>query len=616
MPKLLRLQGFVNEKLQQRLTMPLPPKRYRQLLDSVLATLHESDPRTPVEIAAETGIHRRTLPRVLAALKATGLAVCHNRGRRPDQWLRLRTPTVAPELDRACQIVLATIDQHGMARFTDIYTAREYSGTVTEAAVQRLLERGEIVADLGGYTRPDGLDLTTTFGRTVDAIRKFGRPVTRLEISAHFSEIQRNHLDAIIHRAIASGHLTREGGLIVGTERTTSRHVTDDDVLAVFTANSALSPKLIRQKLSGLNTRRLPGVLERLLSRGQLIHVGRASYARPGAKAGSLPLIGRVRDLLAANRETVFSAQNISKMLRIEDVQSVRMVLSTLFCNGQAERVAPRLYRHRQAEVTRITSDAVSRQQAIKNAIQRHDAPIPLELGGRRQAVHSAAAECIRHGELRSLPGGGRYDLRDRDALTSPPLEEAVSRILRQLGKTKGLQLLSGLAKRSGLAPNMFAAALDVAISQQKLVTVLQWAVRTSPPVDFLTSSVPPTMRVLGALLRYGSLANVPRKVLRRSNLTEHAVRTLVNGGLVILDGDDYTVAPLAFLDPLRPKAQNPVTSLERLVLDHVAKYPNQRKIEIAKAIARGRGVVNRAVTSLVAKGHLRSRNERYRVGL
>lgn len=603
----------------------MPPKRYRQLRDAVLAALHEANPRTLAEITTATDLPLSIVRGVLTGLKANGQAVRQLRstglgGRLPDQWLKSSAHVPTAELARACETVLAVIDECGTARRAQIIAAREHSAPITEAAIHLLLERGEIVDGTAGYTRPDGLDLTSNFGRTVDAIRKLSRPVSRLEIFARFPEMQQTHLDAIVHRAIASGHLTREGGLVVAAQRSASRHVTEDDVLAVFTGDAALSPKLIREKLPNLNTRRLPWVLERLLSTGHLIRVGRASYAKPGTKAGSLPLVGRVRDLLAANPGTVFSAHDISSILSIGDVQSMRMTLSRLHCDGHAERVAPRLYRHGQAEERRIASDAGARQQAIKETIERHGAPMSLgqlcrELGSPRHSVQSAAAECVRRGELLSFPAG-RYGVPDGDALTSPPPEEAVSRILRQLGKTKGLQLLSELAKGSGLAPDVFAAALDLAISQQRLVTVLLWAVRTSPPVDFLTSSTPSTMRVFGALLRYGSLENVPRKVLRRSNSVEHAIRTLVNGGVVIRDGDTYRVAPLAFLDPLRPKAQTAVTTLEKLVLDHVAKHPNRRKVEIANAITRGRGVVNRAVTSLVAKGYLRSRNERYRVGL
>ena len=602
----------------------MQPTRYRHLRDKVLSTLHETKPQTVDNIRAETGISLGTVQHVLAGLRANGRAIRQLRstgwgGRLPDHWLKSTSLIPTAELNQACETVLTLIDQNGAARRPEIYAARQHSKTIAEAAIYRLLEQGEIVEDLGGYSRPDGLDLTSTFGRTVDAIRKFGRPITRLEIFARFPEMSQTHIDAIVHRAIASGHLTREGGLVVGAHRTALRHVTEDDVIAVFTSDSALSPKLIRDKLPGLNTRRLPFVLERLISTGQLIHVGRASYAKPGAKAGSLPLVGRVRDLLAANPETVFCARDASIILNIADIQSMRMTLSRLHCDGHAERVAPRLYRHRQAEERRIASDAGTRQEAIKQAIERNGGPMSLgelcrELGSPRHPIQSAAAECVRRGELRSYPGGRRYGLPDRDLLTSVPLEEAVSKLLRQLGKTKGLQLLSDLAKGSGLAPNVFAAALDLAISEQKVVTVLLWAVRASPPVDFLTSSAPFTMRVFGALLRYGSLADVPHKVLRKSNLADQAIRTLVNGGVVIKDGETYKIAPLPFLDPLRPKAQTPVTGLERLVLDHVAKYPNQRKAEIAKAISRGRGVVNRAVTSLVAKGRLRSLNERYRL--
>lgn len=602
----------------------MQPTRFRQLCNKVLSALHETEPQTLDEIVAKTGLPLSIVRRVLVALRLNGQAVRKLRsaglgGRLPDHWLKSTSPAPTIELSQACEAVLALIDQHGAARRAEIYAAKQHSDTITEAAIHRLLETGEIVEELGGYSRPNWLDLTSTFGRTVDAIRKFGRPVTRLEILACFPEMQKTHLDAIVHRAIASGHLTREGGLVVGAQRTALRHVTEDDVLATFTADGALSPKLIGDKLRGLNTRRLPWVLERLLSTGQLIRVGRASYAKPGTKAGSLPLVVRVRELLAANPKTVFSAQDAANMLSVADIQSMRMVLSRLHCDGHAERVAPRLYRHRQAEERRLPSDAGSRREAIKKAIDRNGGPMSLaelcrELGGARGPVQSAAADCVRRGELRSYPGGRRYGLPDRDLLTSPPPDEAVSKLLRQLGKTKGLQLLSDLAKGSGLAPNVFAAALDLAISQRKVVTVLLWAVRVSPPVDFLTSSAPFTMRVFGALLRYGSLANVPSKVLRKSNMADHAVRTLAKSGVVIKEGETYTIAPLPFLEPLRPKPPTPVTGLERLVLNHVAKYPNQRKAEIAKAISRGRGVVNRAVSSLVAKGRLHSLNERYRL--
>ncbi|MGY3582316.1 hypothetical protein ACVIGB_000760 [Bradyrhizobium sp. USDA 4341] len=78
-------------------------------------------------------------------------------------------------------------------------------------------------------------------------------------------------------------------------------------------------------------------------------------------------------------------------------------------------------------------------------------------------------------------------------------------------------------------------------------------------------------------------------------------------------DGNALCVAEGLYRNKTEPP-QQPPTPLEKLVLDHLADYPDLRKFEIAAALGRGRGVINRAVTSLVEKGHLRGQNGRFRL--
>jgi hypothetical protein len=247
----------------------------------------------------------------------------------------------------ACAAVLATIDVSGTATMADILSGSPTSDPLTNGAIDLLMDRGEIVDSVGGLARPGGLNLTTTYGATINSIRETGRALSRSELQGMFPDIDVSYLDAIVHRGLSSGQLKRDGGRISATVGSALRHVSEEDVLSVFPDDRAISPRLLRTKLAEFDTRRLWMVLERLVSTGKIASVSHGSYAKNGVVTDALQVTSRIRALLSSKPKTSFTAKEVAANLNFGDLQYIRTTLCHLFQDGSIWRVSKGLYKHK-----------------------------------------------------------------------------------------------------------------------------------------------------------------------------------------------------------------------------------------------------------------------------
>jgi hypothetical protein len=328
----------------------------RETQQCVLSHMNVGHPETIQSLVKKTGIPPERISRALIALADSGRISRTREFSRPVIWTRNTQQTqVSQRMEAACAAVLAAIDITGTALTSDIRKASTASETLTSGAIDLLLDRGDIIDGIGGYARPNGLNLASTYGRTVDAIRQSGSSLTRQDLRQMFPELDLSNLDAIVHRAIASGHLERTDGRVSAAVRTASRHITDDDVLAAFPEDCAISPEGLKSKLDQFDTRRLSMALKRLVAAGKIVSVSRGSYAKKGVIADALQITSRIRALLASQPTTTFTGRKVAAQLDLADVQNVRTILCRIFRDGSLLRVGKGLYRHRASQSLTLT---------------------------------------------------------------------------------------------------------------------------------------------------------------------------------------------------------------------------------------------------------------------
>jgi hypothetical protein len=155
----------------------------RETQQCVLSHMNVGHPETIQSLVKKTGIPPERISRALIALADSGRISRTREFSRPVIWTRNTQQTqVSQRMEAACAAVLAAIDITGTALTSDIRKASTASETLTSGAIDLLLDRGDIIDGIGGYARPNGLNLASTYGRTVDAIRQSGSSLTRQDL--------------------------------------------------------------------------------------------------------------------------------------------------------------------------------------------------------------------------------------------------------------------------------------------------------------------------------------------------------------------------------------------------------------------------------------------------
>jgi DNA-binding MarR family transcriptional regulator len=589
----------------------------------VLDSLDTDRAMTVLEIARATDIREHIVRPILNQIESLGLAErrLSTAGKfnrfDPPSWRRLKRPTgPTRRLLDACEAVLKRIDATGTAGFRELVVTSASSPDITETAVTRLLVTGTIVRTTGGFSRPGGLDKTSVHGHVVKAIRDLGRPVGRSEVLRMFPGLRSSHVDAVLNRAAHSGQLIHSAGMFAPVDVPKSlTHASDQEILAQFPEEGSITVRELRKRLTGHNTRSLNDAVRRMTAEMRVVRTGRGSYSLPDAPGKTdMSATARVRKIFITNPERVFSPSMVADEADC-GVQPARMMLSELYRSEFLDRVGRARYRLRADSSSAVAQlsgpdleSAIKRKMATRRGFWSRDA-ICKALDASRMAVSIALGELVIRGEVRG--NRSRFTLTEFGSLKEGAPVEAAERIRQALVSTDGVGQVNILFRESGFTPRAFQDGLSLLIGERRLGIVDRWAILTDPVADLTAESIPITLRTLGVLLAYGSFANAP-KVYRNKAHTA-ALERLCRLGFAVRRGSDHVLSDHDTLRVLRhPKGG--ITRLERQILNYLRSKKPQRKTDIASGLGTGRGVINRAVGSLVSKRLLEGEDDRFRL--